>query len=131
MLLQLSNKNHFLFNLFLSKNFCRDHPALSHTVHAKHFYPSDESTARVKKIMQLVSKTQKFNCRGLLPSSIEGGFPQQGPTPTCDCISGLRLIPAFHGVTRHTSCAYCCTWVYLYRDATLVANLVIFANFFC
>ena len=26
--------------------------------------------------------------------SIKGGFPQQGPRPTCDCISGPRLIPA-------------------------------------
>ena len=26
--------------------------------------------------------------------SINGSFPQQGPRPTCDCISGPRLIPA-------------------------------------
>ena len=27
-------------------------------------------------------------------SSIKGGFPQQGPRPAYDCISGPRLIPA-------------------------------------
>ena len=27
-------------------------------------------------------------------SIIKGGFPQQGPRATCDCISGPRLIPA-------------------------------------
>ena len=27
-------------------------------------------------------------------SSIKGGFQQQSPRPTCDCISGPRLIPA-------------------------------------
>ena len=26
--------------------------------------------------------------------SMKGDFPQQGPRPTCDCISGPRLIPA-------------------------------------
>ena len=43
-----------------------------------------------------------------------GWFPIQGLRPTCYCISGLRKIPAV-GVTRHTPCAHCRTWVYPYQ----------------
>ena len=43
-----------------------------------------------------------------------GWFPIQDPIPTCYCISGPRRIPAV-GVTRHTLCAHCRTWVYPYQ----------------
>ena len=39
------------------------------------------------------SKLTKI-CLEIFFSSIKGGFPQLGPRPTCDCISGPRLIPA-------------------------------------
>ena len=44
--------------------------------------------------------SKKFNAAACIPLcvfhqlSIKGGFPQQGPRPTCNCISGPRLIPA-------------------------------------
>ena len=43
-----------------------------------------------------------------------GWFPIQGSRPACYCISGPRRIPAV-GVTRHTPCAHCRTWVYPYQ----------------
>ena len=52
----------------------------------------------------------------LFLSSIKGDFPQQGLRPTCDCISGPRLIPAVYGVTRHTSCAHCRMWACPYQE---------------
>ena len=42
---------------------------------------------------------------------LKGGFAQQGPRPTCDCRVFLvqDKFLQFCRVTRHTSCAHCCT----------------------
>ena len=53
---------------------------------------SGESVVIIKTVLIRRKRLDKFFIFFLLFSSIKDGFPQQGPRPTCDSISGPRLI---------------------------------------
>ena len=57
--------------------------------------PPSEFSLMICSALFLEKDNFWISCSSIL-SSIKGGFPQQGPRPTCecDCISGPRLIPA-------------------------------------